>query len=104
MGKYVKIRKSEKVVKWVGSGGWSFRLVQSDHRNCRLTKDALEKGMKNKIFYDFLLVWGLALGSLGDFALENQWKDPGVGSVTICTREREASADSTRGTVAILLP
>jgi len=33
-GKYVKLRKSEKVGKWVGSGRWRLRLGQNDRTGC----------------------------------------------------------------------
>ena len=57
--KYVKLRKSVKVVKWVGNGRGASRLVQNDQRNYRkvfkqvLAKDSLNKTMKNMVLHDF---------------------------------------------------
>ena len=50
--KHVKLRNSEKVVKWVASGRGGSRLVQNDQRNCRnvfkqvLANNSLEKQRK----------------------------------------------------------
>ena len=49
-GKYVKLRKSAKVVKWVGSGRGCSTLVQNDQRNCRnVFKQVLAKSSWGKL-------------------------------------------------------
>ena len=60
------------VVKWDGSGRGRLRPVQNDRTGFLevlewvQTNNSFEKTMKNIIFHDFLVVWGLALGSFVD--------------------------------------